>query len=219
MKAYYEEDGIKIYHGPAEMILPTLDVHYGLAFFDPPYNVGKDYGTSKDNHDPAEYDQWLCAVCFQINRVADDFAVVVPNRQPGLWTYQLGDGWPVAMKIRAGNAIRRNWENKLCLLWTSVKPEKRQPNIWEDLRFKGEGYFFREHTYGHPGYTPESVTRRVLSLRQFNSVIDPLCGTGTTLRVAKSLGMKAIGIEIDEHWCEIAAESLRTQPPSLLSPG
>src|SRR5438876_4819416 len=119
--------------------------------------------------------RWLCEVCSQVNRVVDDFAVVVPNRQPGLWTYKLGDGWPVAMKIRAGNAIRRNWENKLCLLWTSVKPE----NIWEDLRFKGEGYFFREHTYKHPGYTPECVTRRVLCLRQFNSVIDPLCGTGT----------------------------------------
>jgi DNA methylase len=219
MNPYYEANRIKIYHGAAEIILPALDFHYDLAFFDPPYNVGKDYGTSKDDHDPAEYHQRLCVVCSQVKRLAEDFAVIVPNRQPGQWMCKLGAGWPVAMKIRAGNAIRRNWENKLCLLWTSIKPERRQPNVWEDLRFKGEGFFFREHTFSHPGYTPECVTRRVLSLRAFSSVIDPFCGTGTTLRVANTLGMDATGIELDERWCEIAAESLRTQQPSLITSG
>lgn len=208
MQPYYQENGITIYHGAAQAVMPLLTERFDLAFFDPPYNVGKDYGTSQDDSDPSEFDAWICSLCGLVNRVANDFAVIVPNRAPGLWMYQLGQGWPVAMKIRAGNAIRRNWENKLCLLWTSIKPEKRQPNVWEDLRFKGEGYFFREHHYDHPGYTPECVTRRVLSLRPFTSAIDPCCGTGTTLRVAQSLGIPAVGIELDERWCEVAAKSL-----------
>lgn len=215
MTPYYSARGISIYHGAVEAVLPNLGTSFDLAFFDPPYNVGKDYGTSKDNVNPVVFDQWVCSVCAMVKSHVRDFAVIVPNRQPGLWMYQLGDGWPVAMKIRAGNAIRRNWENKLCLLWTSISPEKRQPNVWEDLRFKGEGYFFRENHYDHPGYTPKCVTRRVLLLREFQSVLDPFCGTGTTLRVAQSLGMEGIGIEIDERWCEIAANSLRSQQPIL----
>jgi len=73
-----------------------------------------------------------------------------------------------------------------------------------------------EHT-GHPAQFPlELPTWFILAgTNEGQEVIDPFSGSGTTLRAAKDLGRKAIGIEIEERYCEIAARRLSQEVLSL----
>ena len=61
---------------------------------------------------------------------------------------------------------------------------------------------------GHPAPFPISLPKRCLLATGAEVVLDPFMGSGTTLRAAKDLGRKAIGIEIYEPYCEIAARRM-----------
>jgi site-specific DNA-methyltransferase (adenine-specific) len=63
-----------------------------------------------------------------------------------------------------------------------------------------------EEAVGHPYQKPESVMRWLVGKTRVDVILDPFMGSGTTLVAAKSLGRRAIGIEIEERYCEIAAQ-------------
>jgi site-specific DNA-methyltransferase (adenine-specific) len=62
----------------------------------------------------------------------------------------------------------------------------------------------------HPAQKPLGMMRELVSIssRPDAVILDPFMGSGTTLRAAKDLGRRAIGIEIEEKYCEIAANRL-----------
>jgi site-specific DNA-methyltransferase (adenine-specific) len=60
----------------------------------------------------------------------------------------------------------------------------------------------------HPSQKPIKLMKDILLKCPEGIVLDPFMGSGTTLRAAKDLGKKAIGIEINEEYCEIAAERM-----------
>ena len=62
------------------------------------------------------------------------------------------------------------------------------------------------NTTGHPAVFPESLARdHILMWSNSNdTVLDPLAGSGTTLKAAKNLGRNYIGIELSQEYCDIA---------------
>lgn len=68
----------------------------------------------------------------------------------------------------------------------------------------------QENEPNHPCPFPEGIVTRALvgTSSPGDLVLDPFAGTGTTLRVAKDMGRRAVGIEMEERYCEIAAKRL-----------
>jgi site-specific DNA-methyltransferase (adenine-specific) len=178
---------------------------------DPPYNVGKDYGTHNDKMNSDEYMEWA-RQCVELSRSrADNQFWVAPRYKMELWLSLLPGAHIIVIPRGASGPLRQGWvdqfETALCI----GNPIKHVSDLWTGIRLKGEGYFFTEETWGHPGYTPYLIMARAILLLTATTVIDPFCGTGTTLRAAKDRQRKAIGIEIEEKYCEITAERLQQE--------
>ena len=86
----------------------------------------------------------------------------------------------------------------------SVTAQDQYTDVWN---FPTVGAYKGKHPCEKPlemmTHIVKTSTRNVDAI-----VLDPFMGSGTTLRAAKDLGRKAIGIEIEEKYCEIAARRL-----------
>ena len=110
-----------------------------------------------------------------------------------------------------GKATNRNKEGKL----TKQKDRKSiseygmRYNIWRIKNGKGFGQK-DEIAYKHPATFPEQLAHdHIISWSNAEEIIiDPLAGSGTTLKMAEKLNRKWIGIEINEEYCEIAKQRL-----------
>ena len=86
-----------------------------------------------------------------------------------------------------------------------------RPNVWEGPILSGYTVQNTGEARVHPTQKPLWLMREWIELftKPGDIILDPFMGSGTTLRAAKDLGRRAIGIEIDERFCRAAIERMR----------
>jgi site-specific DNA-methyltransferase (adenine-specific) len=214
---YYEHAGITIYHGDCRDVLPRVSAD--VLVTDPPYgmNLGT-HGGARDTRSrelrrtsyasyedtPENYVAIVApAIRLALSRVARG---AVFGLAPSVWALPAPSAIG-AVYVRAANG-RSPWgfQNLAPVLFYGTAPdlEKGARNTVFIARGKADPEI------GHP--CPKPVEWLVwlvgLASRPTETVLDPFMGSGTTLRAAKDLGRSAVGIEIEERYCEIAAKRL-----------
>lgn len=227
MKPYYEHGGMKIYHGDCREVLPELETVESVVT-DPPYNCGKKYLSYHDDLPEDLYLSWLGDV---FGLCGD---ILVPAG-PLVWWWQglrvakgevlevLPDGFFI--HHLAGWFKREFAGDKYCgtrpaMCWEPIIWAVKDPGPACYHGGKG-GALNRDMISAlhvrhdkvdtcHPCPKTLVVVATIVSwvVPPDGIVLDPFMGSGTTLRAAKDLGRKAIGIEIEERYCEMAAERL-----------
>ena len=207
MTPYYSHAGITIYHGDCREVLPTLGVT-GLVVADPPYGIGYRTAPSAkrpksgatvigdaEPFDPAHLLGFRRLVLFGANHYADKLPA--------------SPGWIVWDK-RAG--MPSNDQSDAELAWTNILGSVRVVRVL----WNGGGSLLAENGPArmiHPTQKPIRLIRAVVAMLAVPGevIIDPYMGTGTTMRAAKDLQHSAIGIEIEDRYCEIAARRLQQE--------
>ena len=108
--------------------------------------------------------------------------------------------------LELGSTTYKNYSKKeqtRTKLANPVKAEKVKGNVWEYVVGKNKE---DQEAKDHPAPFPAQLARdHIMSWSNIgDTVLDPMCGSGTTLRVAKELDRNYIGIDISEEYCKIA---------------
>jgi site-specific DNA-methyltransferase (adenine-specific) len=199
---YYSDDLVTLYHGDCREILPHVQ-SAAAVITDPPYNVGIEYGTGTDDV-RADYSAW-CAQWFgECRRVAPVIALTPGIANLGLWFNNDPPDWTLAWHKPAAmgrcHVGFNNWEP--ILLWG--KPRQQTADVITAPLIPDPGLD------GHP--CPKPMKWATALVGMFSApgdlVIDPFCGSGTTMRAARDMGRRYVGIEVEERFCEMATRRL-----------
>jgi len=206
-RPYYADGSVTLYHGDCRDIVPAMAAPIDLVLTDPPYGVAWDTdGRSRGGRyfppiagDDEPFDPtWLLRfprlILFGANHYAD--------RLPA------SPSWVVWDK-RVGMASTHQADCELA--WTNLGgPARMYRQVWN-----GGGGRRKDHPTARRG-EPVSfhTTQKPLGLMRWlierhsqpgDLILDPYAGSGTTLRAAKDLGRRAIGVEIEVAYCRVAA--------------
>lgn len=215
---YYDHAGIQIFHGDCRQILPQLP-KVDLVLTDPPYGIKYRHSGKNIRPIPGRKTQPRALGVEPI--VGDDkkfdprpllnfgkdvilwgahhYANLLPN----------SNGWLVWNKL---DGLSPSSFGDCDLAWRKLGNSVRMfIYMWRGICQAGE-----KGKKLHPAQKPLELMRWcIMQSGKLETVLDPFMGSGTTLRAAKDLGRKAIGIEIEEKYCEIAAKRLSQEVLAL----
>jgi modification methylase len=229
MRPYYDDGTCQIFLGDCQEVLPEL-ASVDLVVTSPPYNMGPQsgayanmrdgYHSHSDNLPDHIYVAWQReilaalwhvvaphgAIFYNHKPLIRDGTVLLPTRyvpdhvllrQVIVWYRRVGMNWSPRHFCPQHEWVLLLAHKAFCL--TSRKASVAG-DVWSlAIDQSGEG---------HPCAFPVSLPTKAIAATEAKVILDPFMGSGTTLRAAKNLGRKAIGIEIEEKYCEIAARRL-----------
>lgn len=210
MKPYYEVSGITIYHGDAINLMSEMDAcSIDVFVTDPPY------GTRTKQRE-----EWMVG----------EFSNVMPLALPEMYRIGVSNA---AMYLFSSWMMLADWSFRCSPYFrhqgTIVWDKGRHSGCWGKFswQFHWEAIYYglkgpretieyfpdvirSKEKPDRPMQKPVDVCQKLISASTSKGdiVFDPFIGSGSTLVAAKLLGRKAIGIEIDEECCEIAAKRL-----------
>ena len=212
-RAYYQDSAVTLYHGDAYELLPTLEKP-NLLLTDPPYEIScsgggiggrRDYLKQiKGNDIDAGFDMTLLDAF-------ENWCVFCGKQQLQKLLAAAGD--------RRWALVTWNKPNPTPLTNANYLPDTEYiVHAFQTGRLFGEYrdksrfivHPVEQNDLGHPTVKPLAVVSKMLRLgsQEGETICDPFAGSGTTLVAAKLLNRRAIGIEINERYCEIAARRL-----------
>lgn len=203
MTPYYQDESTTIYHGDCREILPTLPKH-DLVVMDPPYGMDFQSNHRLKKHAKIANDASLPVELIAIGIKMAKRAAYVFCRWDNLHEM------PVPKSVLAW--VKNNWS-----MGDLRHEHGRQweaccfyPKELHEFIIRIPDVIFADRTGNdlHPTQKPESLIRRIVSANVGETILDPFMGSGTTLVAAKLEGRKAVGIELEERYCEIAANRL-----------
>jgi hypothetical protein len=234
MKPYYEQDGITIYHGDCREALP--DISANVLVTDPPWiasekplRFDRRMGGVGAVHHPAETMRYGKIGFFDLKLIRAAMGAVTHDRLVFAGYKELGRlclaskplrgvfGW---QKPNAAPALFYPARLDLSfVVWSGEKSYLYGHQHWPSMVFSvstpipgcmaTERFVDDAGRAKHPSQAPEKLLGMLLAPLPADAVIlDCFMGTGTTLRAAKDLGRKAVGVEINERYCEVAAKRL-----------
>jgi len=181
-------------------------------------SLANGYGVHSDAMPQSDYEAWQRGVLARLWAQLSDVGAIFYNHKPRV---QAGEAW-LPLCLNPGLPLRQivTWARAGGMNYapTHYVPTYEWVLIFAKERFRlrdksasGLGDVWRitqESQIDHPAPFPYELAARAIATTTAAEVLDPFMGSGTTLVAAKNLGRRAIGIEIEERYCEIAARRL-----------
>ena len=217
MSVYYEDEWVTLYLGDClTEHREWLDAD--VLVTDPPYGIAWDRpdttGAKNPWHNPGirgdgDTDARDSALASWGGRPALVFGSLRAE-YPSAWRQMLVFRKPSATASGMFGAFlpwRKDWEPIFVMGDWPKAPSVRSAIVETRAKSAG-GYRGYATATGHPHTKPLDVMESLISACPDGVIADPFAGSGSTLKAAKALGRKSIGVEIDERYCETAAKRL-----------